>query len=53
MDTKYGLRGSIAPGERFKTGEDAFLFQGFEIEIKDDVIAIGFNNQRALGVVLF
>jgi hypothetical protein len=44
MDTEHGLRGAIVPGERFKTGEDAFSFEGFDIEIKDGVIAIGFNN---------
>lgn len=45
VNTKYGLRGTITPGERFKGTEESFAYDGFELEIKDGVIAIGFNDK--------
>jgi len=45
METKYGLRGAIVPTGPFKDADEAFAFDGFCIEVKDGVIAIGYNNR--------
>jgi hypothetical protein len=45
VNTKYGLRGTVVPGQRFKTTVEAFAYEGFELEIKDGEIAIGFNDK--------
>jgi len=45
MKTTFGLRGAIVPPGPFKGKAEAFVFQGFAIEIADGVITIGFDDR--------
>lgn len=49
VNTRFGLRGNILPGDLFKAADESFPFEGFEIEVKDGMIAIGFDNESDAG----